>query len=295
MKINPRIFGALLVGAGLIAFAYFVAPDDSVALAQDPALGVVTAKAPERTYIEIKDSDNDGIADWKEQFQHTAPIRVYTGASSTKATTSVDTLTGQIAVDLFKDVIDREAKGPYGVSRERSLYNASSKFAKAGTDTLYTASALTTSKDFSITALHTYGNNVAAIIAADLIPEGARNELEILTHATQIKNKEMLLELEPIVAAYKTGRDTMLTITVPETMTREHLYVVNAYEALMIDTEAMQEAFTDPLYTMTRLKRYHDDVDALHNAIIVLYQTLHEAGVRWNKTDTVSKVITVNE
>lgn len=278
-----------------MSLGYFSASYGSATQSDDLSLDVVTAPAPERTHIVIKDSDEDGIPDWQEQFQQMKPVRVLKNASSTHASTSVNTLTGEIAVDLLTDVIKRKTRGPYGTSQESSLRNASEKIAEAGTDTLYTESALTTSDNTTVEALRFYGNNIAAIMTADLIPEGTRSELVIVGEAVEKDDEAMLQELDSIVSAYKTARDTMLTMTVPETMTKEHLLILNAYHALMVDTEAMQEAFTDPLYSMTRLKRYQDDVRGLEAGIVGLYRSLHDAGVRWNKTDTVSKILTVKE
>ena len=294
VKFNPRIFGAFLFGAGLVAFAYFGAPGPATTDAQDDLLGVVVAQAPERSHIPETDSDKDGVPDWREQFQIGKPIVIVTDATSTKKHTE-DTLTGDVAKDLLADVIEHELRGPFGTSKEMILYKASSKIAEAATDTLYTESALTTTADTSVESLRAYGNNVAAIMAADLIPEGTREELDIITDAVENEDPAVLEELTPIIGAYKTGRDIMLTMTVPTTMTKEHLNILNAYNALMIDTQGMYKAFDDPLYAMARLKRYHDDVLGLHNAIVILYRTLHESGVRWDKTDTVSKVITVKE
>lgn len=293
MKINPRIFGAFLFGAGLVAFVYFFAPQSKTEEIEN-ASDVIVAKAPERSHITETDSDGDGIPDWKEQFRFAEPIVIDSSASSSRDY-DPNTLTSRVAMDLLTDVIDHEMRGPFGPSKEMILVKASSKIADAATDTLYTETALTTSEDTSIAALRNYGNNVAAVMTADLIPEGTREELDIITDAAENEDASVLEELTPIISAYRTGRDIMLTMTVPVTMTEEHLNILNAYHALMVDTEGMYNAFDDPLYAMARLKRYHDDVLGLHNGIVILYRALHESGVRWDKTDTVSQVITVKE
>lgn len=297
MKINPRIFGAFLVGAGLIAFAYFVAPFHKTAPAtSDATLGVVTTQAPEREFIAVNDSDGDGIPDWREELQQAEPIRVsLEDATSTGTYIPPETLTGRVAIDMLSDTLKSGSMGQFGPSQETVLKQAAMEFAEAGTDTFYTNDVLTVTQDTSIRALHLYSNKVAAIITADLLPEGTRYELDIVADALDTNNESTLTELDPIIKGYETARNTLLTIPVPKSMTEWHLNLLNSFNALLIDTTAMRQALSDPLYAIVRLKRYQDDALGLRNSILILYNKLYTAGVRWDETDAASKIITTNE
>ena len=280
----------------MIAFAYFVAPDNnSVDSELDPSLSVITAAAPERIPIKITDSDGDGIPDWREELQKFEPLRVSFGATSTDSYSPPETLTGRLAIDLLSDITKSKSMGPLGPTQETILNNAAMEFAEAGTDTLYTETVLTISNDTSPAALHLYGNKVAAIMAADLLPEGTRNEFDIIAHALETDSELVLSELDPIIGGYEIAHDTMLNIPVPENMTEEHLNLLNAFNALLIDTKAMRQSLSDPLYAIVRLKRYQDDTLGLRNSIIGLYGKLYTEGVRWDSSDTASKIITTNE
>ncbi len=50
-----------------------------------------------------------------------------------------------------------------------------------------------------------------------------------------------------------------LRIEVPESFATEHIDLLNAYEAILIDIEAMQVAFSDPIFALARIKNYEND------------------------------------
>ena len=55
-------------------------------------------------------------------------------------------------------------------------------------------------------------------------------------------------------------------IAVPEPLVDAHVELLNAFEAILTDIEAMQVAFSDPLYALARIRNYENDGRALFTA-----------------------------
>ncbi|MFT5036607.1 MAG: hypothetical protein ACI9VM_000169 [Candidatus Azotimanducaceae bacterium] len=287
VNINPRIFGAFLVGAGLITASYFLAPASGTTQDQDSTLAVVAAPAPSRTYIEVADADNDGVPNWKESFRQVEPVLVTTKDETTESYAPPTTLTDQLAIELLADTVQAQTRGPFGKTQEDILKSASSRIAEVATDPLYTNSNITISSDNSREVLQAYGNRVAEILLIHDLPPDTRGEIEILEDAVYSEDPSILEELSPIIESYTGLRDDMLSANVPSAMTKQHLDLLNSYNALLIDIESMTQAEADPLYTMIRTKRYYDDAVGLTGAITNLYTKLHNLGVVWSGTDLV--------
>lgn len=293
MKVNPKIFGAFLVGGSLIGLAYFFAPTKTETPSIDATTGVVAGVAPERHYITVEDSDNDGIPDWSENFRYAEPVEISEEDTQVSDYTPPETLTGQLAIDLLKDSIHAEGQGALGPSQETILNSATAQLEEAAVDALYSERELSILNDTSIPALREYGNSVAAIAINEELPADTRPAIEILQHAARVQDATILTELDPIITAYQNLRNKMLVLSVPKSVAREHLNLLNTYNAVLIDIEGMQQALDDPLYTMVRMKRYYDDTLGLNNAVVELYTALHNQGVRWSEDDIASQIINV--
>lgn len=286
---NPRILGAFLVGAGLIAFAYYYSPIHQPA--DDASLAVVAGPAPIRGAISIGDSDNDGIPDWQEEFRRTEPIRL-AQKEEVATYTPPQTLTDTLAIELFEGSVLGNTPSTLGRSQEELLRYASAEIEKASQDTLYTLRDLVLINDSSTERLRVYGNRVAAIALQNGVPVGSRSELTIIEHALRASDESVLAELDARIEAYGKMVEEMHAVEVPSVVAERHLNLLNAYNALYEDLKGMRAAFSDPLYTMVRLKRYYDDVMGTMAAISDLYETLYDRGARFEEGDmTLSFVI----
>lgn len=291
MSINPRILGAFLIGAGLIAFAYFFAPTTNPTPITD-TIDPLSVPA-KRQFIAVGDSDNDGIPDWSESFrQAVVPvIEQETLEGDGAAYEPPETLTGQLAIDVFTQMIQSETRGPLGPSQADILNNADLQMQEAATDKLYTVAELTLTSDNSTSTLYEYGNQVAEILVTHMAYEGSRNEVEIVLHAVQTDKPEVLAELTPIIQAYEAIVRLLLTTPTPSSVAQDHLNMVNAFNALLIDTKGMEQAFTDPIYTIVRMQRYYDDAVGRNNTIVNVYNNLIDQGVVWSQEDVVAELI----
>ena len=268
---NVRVFAALMIGVALVVGAYILATfgETNGPQIQDATNAVVVAPAPERQYIPTQDSDGDGLRDWEE-----ALVRDNGTISLTEESEYVppETLTEQFGIAFLQDTIRAKGYGAFGDSDEVVVQKAVDSLAEQTADTLYTTDDLTITADNSTESIMRYGNRVAMIIIEN--STDAENEAVIMQNALTLNDPTMLEDLEPIANTYRTMRDEMLAMEVPSNLAREHLDLLNIFQAILTDVEAMQQAFSDPLLTMMRMKRYPDDAAGLFFALQNMYLAL---------------------
>lgn len=279
MTFDLRIVLAFLVGGILVTGAFWLRPE----LNQNLTASAVSANPDSsRNFIQVKDSDKNGIPDWQEPFAiETINLDDLDGADTT-------TLTGQ----LVSTLADYLAMG-YSTAEE-ALSLVGSELLSQNVDIQYTEEDINVIGDNSDVALRAYGNKVAEIAISYPLPAGTKDEMTILKNSFIYENEEELKSLEPIANAYEGMRNDMLKINVPSSMVREHLSLVNVYSALAIDIRAFRNLHTDALATTLRYRRYPADAAALQAAISNLYLKLHENGIQWDDTDAVSSFVEVN-
>lgn len=273
-----RIAGAFLVGAALVACSFAVSRNTASERLAANATSVT--EAPERTYIDVADSNSDGVPDWRDDIQATDPIRVPQGTSTYEAPTTV---TGKFAVDFYEDYIHSKTAGPFGTNKDELVKKAVQKLAQKATDELFTQKDISLFPLNDTPTLHAYGNQVASILLSH--PNEGDNEAIILQDYMRYHKKERLADLDPIALAYTTMVKDMLAAPVPQKYVKQHLDVTNALNAVREDVRAMQEVDEDALYTLLRMKRYHDDVVGLSLAIKNLFNALYLEKVEWSESE----------
>jgi hypothetical protein len=214
---NPRILGAFVVGAGLIGLSYYSAVDSNQMNLLDPANTVVAGSGPERSYIAIQDSNNNNIPDWRENLKEVKTISFPT-ATSTATYTVPDTLTAEFAIDLFQDLIRKDAYAPFGGTREEIIAEAEEKILAAGSDKLFVERDITIIKDYSNEDLKAYGNKVAEIAQIHSISSEIENEAVITRNAVVKSDPKLLEPLGLIEESYQGMLDQMLLLPVPESL-----------------------------------------------------------------------------
>lgn len=294
MRASSKVIGAFVVGvilvAGSLCFSNLHAKNQQ-AIA-DARVGVVTAEAPKRQPIEVTDSDGDTIPDWKEGLRAAEPIQV-NAPEQTEVYERPDTLTGAVGVDMLKEVLESKYKGSLGKTQEEILTEAESRIGQAATDELYYEKHITIDSNTDTDALRAYGNKVAEIAYMYEKPAYIEHELAWLQKAVETNDEEMLKDLDPIVASLKKMTEAMLATPVPETMVKEHLDLTNTYNALYIDTDAIQKVFSDPMYSAVRVRRYGDDAIGLHHALTNLYTKLVLNGVSWEEGEPAAALVEI--
>lgn len=264
-QINPKVVGATIIGFALVGGAYISSNFGKHESTTLPA--AVSASTPPRAAITVTDSDSNGIEDWRDEFVTTEPITLNI------ATTSYvlpDTLTGKVSVNFLEDIIRSKNYGPFGKTDTEVIQNTVNNLARETEIRIFDTPDVNIMVDWDDEDVLNYANTVAAIIYNNSIPE-IDGELEILYDVVTNNKPERLSELETLAGVYANYRDDTLKIPVPNLLAKEHLDLINTYNAIHEDIKAMTLAFDDPAVALLRLKRYQDDATGLAQALQNMY------------------------
>lgn len=261
-----RIGGALFLGTLIILVAFFVQKDTYAVTPQ----GAVVQKAPERTALETRDSDGDGTPDWEENLTEIFVDSAVLASSSllaqpTELYEPPTTFTGKFSEAFFKDYLDGKMNG--------EDYTDPTAFIGTAVQAIEqnTQSKRYTRLDFIVVpttdvGMHTYGNRVGEINITHAQTSGSEDATEILYQALENKDPQILEKLEPLRTGYSNIITDLLAMEVPDELADKHVAILNAYEAMLTNTEAMRIAFNDPLFALARVKTYKSDALALFTA-----------------------------
>jgi len=285
---QKRISGALLAGAALIAGALLVNSyaDSNTTTTQD---AVVVTAAPLRTAIKITDNNDDGVPDWQESLLVTSALDM---ASTTDGFKEPDTLTEKFALSFFQDMVRAENYGAFGDTQEELVLEASNTLAAQAVDVLFTTQDIRVSPDNSAEALSAYGEAVARITT--LYPDTSEeNATVILARSLRTQSSTELAALDIKIEVYTNILQDTKELAVPNNLQREHLNVLNSYQAVLTDIQAMRTAFTDPMLALLRMKRYEDDNIGMAISLQNLYQKLVDGGATWDTGSVVTPFLAI--
>lgn len=124
--------------------------------------------------------------------------------------------------------------------------------------------------DNSDAALREYVNGFGAFIAIYRV-RSHRTEDEILVDAMKTKNSATLKELQLPAITYHNFVKDLLALKVPSSLASDHLLIVNGYEGMSKGLLAMQELFTRPIPGTAGYQaysRYRLDVTAGYGKLV---------------------------
>tara|TARA_B100000745_G_scaffold69441_1_gene41400 strand:+ start:1253 stop:2128 length:876 start_codon:yes stop_codon:yes gene_type:complete len=274
---QKRIAAAVIFSAALVSAALFLRIDRPVKAPTEQAVAVVNT-APERQAIPEQDKNGDGVPDWQEALQTTKPLTI-TGEPD-EGYKAPETLTEQFALEFFQDMVRAENYGAFGDSPETLVASAADSLAREAVDEMFTAKDITTTSDTSTESLARYGDTIASIMFT-YSEEGGESETDILLRALRSQNENDLQALDMKIVAYGNYVEQTKKVIVPNNMTREHLLLLNSYQAILSDIIAMRNAFGDPMLALLRVKRYQEDAQGLFTALDILYTKLINNGAQW--------------
>lgn len=286
-----RVGGAMVVGAVLIGIAFFIQHQSS-ADENTEVPATVVARGDVRTVQPALDSDKDSIPDWEEVLRGTDP-HTYTKpteatevpATTTDPYTPPTTVTDRFAEQFLEDIVRSGAGTDITEEDKAQLVSKSISTLTAETkDRLYTRADIKSVADNDLAALHTYGNELSTIIGKPATTN--ENELLIFERAVvKENNPEVLKELQPIAQAYIDMISGLLLLETPSTLSKQHVDLLNTLVMIHTDIVAMQEAFSDPLRALVRVKRYYDDAQGLFYALDNIRTALEARGVVYTSTE----------
>lgn len=287
---QKRIAGALILGAAVIAGALFIRSGSSATQPSADATILVTA-APERIAIPELDKNGDGVPDWQEALQTTEPLNL---GDSDIDYEPPDTLTEQFAIEFFEGMVRAENYGSFGDTPEELVTSASNRLAQSAYDTLLSEKDIIIKEDSSNEYLTMYGESIARIIQTS--PRSINeNEAVILERALREQDAAELKQLDEKINAYKFMLEETKKIPAPRLAVKEHLDLLNSYQAMLSDITAMQNSFNDPMATLMRVKRYQDDASGLYISVVNLFTKLLKSGARWEANSVVFTLIGIEE
>lgn len=274
MSNSREMLVALIVGAVIISGSLYVSASNT------NIEGEVTAQpAPEKQYIKPVDSDGDGIDDWAEELlADRAVISAQLNPDEPYAAPS--TLTEKFSVSFFQQYLYAKGLGDFSYDRDELVAKATEVLKREATDRVYDYNDIILSERDDISAIHAYGNRMAEIVLNYSNPPGD-DEVSIVQKAMNQNDPERLAELDPIIESYKNYLEQTLITPAPPSLKREHVDIINVYNAILNDLMAMRQTFDDPLLGLLRLKRYNEDVEGLAYVAFNLELSLRKFGVTY--------------
>ncbi len=264
---NQKILGAFVLGVGLIAGAYtyvnFGNPRSTYPVNNQEA-------APIRSAIAVTDSDNNGIEDWRDVFTTAEPVVIGEPSASYTPPT---TMTGRLGISLFEDYIRSKNYGPFGRTQEEVVVDKVNELARDTEQTLFGLSDISIIENWNEGDMKNFANASGNILLTNN-KKGLDDELTILNDILSNGNTSRVNELVIIAETYKNMRDDALLTPVPVTLAKEHLDLINTYEAIYQDVTAMALGVEDPVVALVRIKRYQDDALGLSLALQNMYNAL---------------------
>jgi len=278
-NINPKIVGATILGFALVAGSFTV--KSILTPYQPPVAAVVTAKAQIRTPISISDSDNNGIEDWRDEFITAKPVIINTTA---EAYTPPDTVTGQLGIGLIENIIETRGNGVFAKSNDEVVAGTVTDLTKIVKTRIYDTKDISIIDNYSDEDIRNYANTASLIIYSNSV-QGLDSELAIVYDVVNNGNDARVSELKTIAEVYQKYLDETLNLPVPAVLVKEHLDLINTYNSVQADINAMTLVAKDPVVTLMYLKRYQEDIDGMALALENMYNALKPFNSIFSKTD----------
>lgn len=294
MMNNQKITGAFVVGLALVFGAYTLSNfgfkstpstmNENQLAKTDPDVYAVVSKQSARAYMAVADADQNGIEDWQEEFVPATPVIIDSTSTAVASFDLPKTVTDQVGIQLFQSTLRAKGLGAVGPTKSQVVTETADILRNTTLkDVIYDASSIIVTEN-SPTNIRSYGNAIGQILISNNIP-GSEGELTIMQRALQTENPDQLEKLEPIIAMYKNMRDQTLATPVPRGFEKQHLDLINVYQAMYASLDGMKLAFADPVVALLRIKRYQDDAAGLGNALRNTYLALIPYAKLFSKDD----------
>ncbi len=227
------------------------------------------------------DTDGDGTQDGEETKQNRNPMvkgpddgileTMFSGDNQNNSGSQMpETFTEVIGQQLLAQLLVNKQAGGGKISTKDanniadSMLSALDQYAQPG-ENVYKIADLKTVPPTQEN-IKSYGNEFGALIKKyfDPIP---RSEIITLLEAMKAEDSSMLEELKPISLAYKNITEEILKIKVPESLTADHLTVINNLYRISKEINNMAKVYTDAALAIVAYKQYQDDSDSTRLAL----------------------------
>ena len=273
MKVNQKILGAFVVGFALVAGAYTLSNFNtpSIDTTNEPIYGLAAATTYDHSYITVTDTNQNGIEDWREEFVNDTPIVIDAKTEGPVQYTPPTSLTDQVGIQLFQNVLQVKGRGKIGPDSKQVITDTAEQLRNSVmNDYIYKLNQIQVI-GMSDEAIRTYANTLGQILINNNVKSDG--ELAIIQKALQNEDAKELEKLEPLILMYKNLRDQTLATPVPAGFEKQHLDLINVYQAVYATLDGMKLVFSDPVVALLRIKRYQDDAKGLNIALQNMYST----------------------
>lgn len=285
MVINQKILGAFVVGFALVFGAYTLSNFNvpSIDTNNEPLYGLAAAAIIDRTYVPVVDKDGNGIEDWQEEFVNSTPLILDPTMAGPVQYTPPESVTDTIGIQLFQNFLQAKGRGNVGPTTDQVVTDTAELLrSTAVQDYIYRADQIQVINRDDL-AIGTYANTLGQILINNNVT--GEGELEIIDRALRTENTTELDKLEPIIIMYKNLRDQTLATPVPAGFEKQHLDLVNVYQAVYSTLKGMEQAFSDPVIALLRVQRYQDDASGLGIALQNMYTALRPYAPLFSERD----------
>lgn len=264
-----------MIGFAIVAGAYVFSNFGEPRTNSLTKVESVTAEenAPMRVFIPTTDVDTDGVEDWRDQFVVAPAVAIVD--TKAKDYEAPKTLTGQLGVSILEDLLATKAAGPLAKPKEQMLTQAIERLDDVATkDRIYDVKDITISNQAGDEDVRTYANGIADILLTKS-DKDLENEMFLLRdYLAEPEETRNSADLKKLATVYKNYRDGTIAIAVPNKFIKQHLDLINVYNAMYENINSMTEAFSDPMVPYIRIKRYEDDVVGLRLALSNMYDAM---------------------
>jgi hypothetical protein len=266
---NKSVMGASLIGIGLVLGTYIITNFGGNRSLTITAPNTAVA-APIRNYIEVKDTTGDGIEDWRSAFLSQEPIIL---PKETEALPEFvpETITEAMSVQFLQNIL--QSKAGFGLqSTNQVVENTVGRVAEVVVDNLYTTRDI---RPVPVSAenIRFYANSLAQTLMEHNVPN-YEDEITIIDRALKTNDEAEIQKLLPLENMYRKIRDDLLRTPVPQNLTKQHLDLINVFNALYAGNRDIRGVFNDPVIALMRTKRFSDDTAGLSNGLQNMYLAL---------------------
>jgi hypothetical protein len=269
------------MGAILIVGALLLPKEQTV----DAENGIIVTQAPPRTEIDVQDEDGDGTPDWQELLTARIVDSIELPPKGTKPEDyegDPSTFTAKFSQSFVSDYLENKTSND-PLANPDALIDGALRSIEDGTRSkTYTVADLTVVPD-SADVIRDYGNAIAQIMISK--PSSGDLEIAITSDALKLNDPTQLERLKPAKQNYKSMVLETLDVPVPTSYTKLHLDLINSYEAAYTDIVAMEQAFTDPLYALSRFKGHYDDLSGMFRVIKSIQIKLVADGITYDESE----------
>ena len=229
--------------------------------------------APVRVFIPTADNDDDGTEDWRDQFVVSPAVAIIDPSSV--AYEAPKTLTGQLGVSILEDLLATKAAGPLAKPKELVLQQVVERLDNVATqDKIYDVKDIIISKQADDENIRNYGNAIADILLTKSDKNLPNEMLMLRDYLASPEDPKYSADLQKLATVYKNYRDSTIGVAVPNIFTKQHLDLINVYNAMYENISSMDKALSDPMVPYIRLKRYEDDVMGVSLALTNMFDAI---------------------